>query len=118
MRIAQRLRGMQVLHVSSTFYGGGGLKQQIEYGVSGFPVGSMDEAAQRMAQLLENEALRKQIGAEGQKTCASVFSCRARSNSIWIFSTPSSQRFAVNHQRLKGRDHPIFRAGLKDSLSA
>lgn len=36
MRIAQPLRGMQVLHVSSTFYGGGGLKQQIEYGVSGF----------------------------------------------------------------------------------
>lgn len=104
MRIAQPLRGMQVLHVSSTFYGGGGLKQQIEYGVSGFPVGSMDEAAQRMAQLLENEALRKQIGAEGQKTCASVFSCR------------QGRTVSGSFRRLRANASPSIISGSRDAI--
>lgn len=96
----------------------GGLKQQIEDGVSGFLVGSVDEAAQRVAQLLEDEALRKQIGAEGQKTVRQRFLLSRKVEQYLDLFDAFEPRFAVNHQRLTGHDHPIFRAGLKDSLSA
>lgn len=51
----------------------GGLKHQIEDGVSGFLVSSVEEAARRIVELLEDAALRKKVGARARDTVRERF---------------------------------------------
>ncbi len=46
----------------------GGIKHQINDGENGFLVSSVDEAADRMVQLLKNEKLRRKMGEKARKT--------------------------------------------------
>jgi trehalose synthase len=46
----------------------GGIRKQIDDGENGFLVSSVDEAAQRIVQLLKDEKLRKQIGEKARQT--------------------------------------------------
>ena len=45
----------------------GGIRHQIEDGASGFLVSSVEEAAERMVQLLRDEALRARLGAAARE---------------------------------------------------
>src|SRR5438132_5106391 len=51
----------------------GGIRYQIEKGVNGFLVSSVEEAAERMVQLLKNEALRSQMGTRAKETVKERF---------------------------------------------
>jgi len=51
----------------------GGIRYQIEDGVNGFLVSSVEEAAERMVQLLKNKKLRKEIGSKGRETVREKF---------------------------------------------
>lgn len=51
----------------------GGLKHQIEDGVSGYLVSSVEETAQRIVELLKDAALRKKLGARARDTVRERF---------------------------------------------
>ncbi len=51
----------------------GGLRHQIEHGVSGFLVDTVPQAAQRIVQLLEDPALRRRLGEQARSTVLQRF---------------------------------------------
>ena len=51
----------------------GGIRSQIEDGVNGFLVSSVEGAAQRIVQLLRDEKLREQMGRKALQTVAGRF---------------------------------------------
>jgi len=51
----------------------GGIRYQIEDGDNGFLVSSVDEAAQRIVQLVQDEELRRQMGAKARQTVQDKF---------------------------------------------
>ena len=51
----------------------GGIRYQIEDGVNGFLVSTIEDAAARIVQLIQNEKLRKQIGDKAKKTVKKRF---------------------------------------------
>jgi trehalose synthase len=51
----------------------GGIRHQIEDGVNGFLVFSIDQAAERIVQLLKDDDLRNKLGAEARKTVRKHF---------------------------------------------
>jgi trehalose synthase len=51
----------------------GGLKHQIADGVNGYAVASVGEAARRTVELLQDPALRKQLGARARDTVRGRF---------------------------------------------
>lgn len=51
----------------------GGIRSQIEDGANGFLVSSVEDAAQRIVQLLRDEKLREQMGRKARQTVASRF---------------------------------------------
>ena len=51
----------------------GGIRHQIEDGVNGFLVSSVDEAAERLVQLLNDEALRRRMGEKARQTVKERF---------------------------------------------
>jgi len=59
----------------ATVIGGnvGGIKHQIEDGVSGFLVDSVEEAADRIVQVVKDEGLRARIGAKARESVAQKF---------------------------------------------
>jgi trehalose synthase len=51
----------------------GGIRYQIQDGVNGFLVSSVEEAAERLVQLLKNEKLRRQMGEKAKQTVKERF---------------------------------------------
>ena len=51
----------------------GGIRRQIEDGVNGFRVASVEQAAQRMVQLLKDEALRRRLGEAARESVRANF---------------------------------------------
>src|SRR6266702_4008113 len=51
----------------------GGIRYQIEDGVNGFLVSSVEEAAERMVQLLKDKKLREEIGSKGREIVREKF---------------------------------------------
>jgi trehalose synthase len=51
----------------------GGIRHQIEDGVNGFLVSSVEEAAQRIVQLVKDEDLRRKIGSKARETVREKF---------------------------------------------
>jgi trehalose synthase len=51
----------------------GGIRYQIEDGVNGFLVSSVEEAGERMVQLLKDNKLREEIGSKGRETVREKF---------------------------------------------
>jgi trehalose synthase len=86
----------------------GGLKHQVEDGVSGFLVGSVEEAAERIVQLLKDEELRKRVGAEGQKAVRRRFLLTRKIEQYLDLFGAFEPRFAVNQQRLSALSLAAF----------
>ena len=57
------------------FIGGnvGGIRYQIEDGVNGFLVSSIEEAAERIVRLLKDKKLREEIGSKARETVREKF---------------------------------------------
>ncbi len=51
----------------------GGIRYQIEDGVNGFLVNTVEEAAARIVQLVRDEALRRRLGEAGRETVRQKF---------------------------------------------
>jgi trehalose synthase len=51
----------------------GGIRYQIEDGVNGFLVSSVEEAAERIVQLVTDDELRRQMGSRAQQTVKDKF---------------------------------------------
>src|SRR6059058_2130640 len=51
----------------------GGIRYQIEDGVNGFLVSSIEEAAEKMVKLLKDEELREQMGVRARQTVREKF---------------------------------------------
>jgi trehalose synthase len=79
----------------------GGIKHQIEDGVSGFLVDSIDEAAERIVELVKNENLRRRLGARAKESVRQRF-LMTRLMEDWLDLVASFEtRF-----RLKGASGP------------
>jgi len=78
----------------------GGLRHQIENGVNGYLVSTVDEAANAIVRLLKDEKLRKEIGTKAQKTVRERFLLtRSIEQYLDLFSA-FEPNFRFNHQRL------------------
>jgi trehalose synthase len=78
----------------------GGLNHQLKDGVNGFLVSSIEEAAERIVQLIEDEKLRKELGTRAKETVQKRFLLPRKLEQYLDFSVPFEPRFAINHQRL------------------
>lgn len=84
----------------------GGLKHQIEDGVNGYRVSTVSEAGERIARLLKDEKLRKEIGSRAQKTVRERFlMTRLIEQYLDLFSA-FEPNFAVNRQTLEALGQP------------
>src|SRR5262245_21732006 len=76
---ADRIRTQCIVHVSASFYGGGvsanvgGIRRQIKDGENGFLVESIDQAADRIVEILRNPSLRERLGARAKETVRERF---------------------------------------------
>ena len=91
----------------------GGLKHQIEDGVNGFLVSSVEETADRIVRLLKDEKLRKGIGARAQKTVRQRFLLSRLMEQYLDLAGAFEPKFAVNQQQLTA----LSLAALSDSAS-
>jgi trehalose synthase len=78
----------------------GGLKHQIEDGVNGFTVTSVEAAAQRIVQLIEDSALRKKFGARARDTVRERFLLTRKIEQYLDLFAAFEPRCAPNHGRL------------------
>ncbi|HXG52793.1 MAG TPA: glycosyltransferase [candidate division Zixibacteria bacterium] len=79
----------------------GGLRHQIEDGVNGFLVSSVQECAARIVQLVRDEKLRREMGRRARQTvCERFLLARKLEQFLDLFSAFEPQ-FAVDRQRLE-----------------
>ncbi|HZD42258.1 MAG TPA: glycosyltransferase, partial [Terriglobales bacterium] len=78
----------------------GGLKHQIEDGVNGFLVSSVEEAADCIERLLKDEQLRKSVGAKAQKSVRQHFLMSRLIEQYLDLVGAFEPQFAVNQQLL------------------
>jgi trehalose synthase len=77
----------------------GGIRHQIEDGVSGFLVASVEDAAARMVQLLQDEALRARLGAAARERVRERFlMSRVLEQYLDLFAA-FEPRFGLNNRR-------------------
>lgn len=78
----------------------GGLKHQIKDGVNGFLVSSPEEAADRIVRLLQDDRLRKEMGAKAQTTVRQHFLLTRKIEQYLDLFSAFESNFTVNQQRL------------------
>jgi len=91
----------------------GGLKHQIEDGVNGFLVSSVEETADRIVRLLKDAKLRKGIGAKAQKTVRQRFLLSRLIEQYLDLASAFEPNFAVNQQQLTA----LSLAAISDSAT-
>jgi glycosyltransferase involved in cell wall biosynthesis len=79
----------------------GGIRQQIEDGVNGFLVSSVEEAAERIVQLTKNEELRCTMGKRARETVRERFlltrvSWNSTSTCLTLWDDFPAPRFSKN----------------------
>jgi trehalose synthase len=77
----------------------GGLRHQVEDEVNGFLVSSVEAAAQRMVQLLQDTALRKRLGKKARETVRSRFLLTRKIEQYLDLFSGFEPRFTPNHRR-------------------
>lgn len=76
----------------------GGLRHQIEDGVNGFLVPSVEQAAQRMVELLNDGALRKRLGQRARETVSERFLMTRKIEEYLDLFSAFEPRFSINHR--------------------
>jgi len=77
----------------------GGLKHQIEDGVNGFLVSTVDQAAARIVDLLRDDKLRKEMGGKAQKAVRQRFLMTRLIEQYLDLFTAFEPSFVLNHRR-------------------
>jgi trehalose synthase len=77
----------------------GGLRHQIEDGVNGFLVSSIEAAAQRMVELLQDPALRKKLGHKARDTVRDRFLLTRKIEQYLDLFSAFEPSFNLNHRR-------------------
>lgn len=77
----------------------GGLRHQVEDEVNGFLVSSVEMAAQRMVQLLQDTALRRKLGKQARETVRSRFLLTRKIEQYLDLFSGFEPRFTLNHRR-------------------
>jgi trehalose synthase len=80
----------------------GGIRHQIENGVNGFLVNSVDEAAARIVELLRDEGLRQRLGQAARETVRERFLMTRLIEQYLDLFASFEARFEVSHQRRIG----------------
>jgi trehalose synthase len=78
----------------------GGIRHQIDDGVNGFLVSSIDEAAARIVQLLKNPDLRKRLGAAARETVRQRFLMSRHAEEYLDLFSAFEPSFTLNHRRI------------------
>ena len=78
----------------------GGLVHQVEDGVSGYLVSSVDEAASRMAELLRDDKLRSRLGGNARETVRKRFLMSRKIEQCLDLFAAFEPTFALNHRRM------------------
>jgi trehalose synthase len=77
----------------------GGIRHQIEDGRNGFLVSTVEEAAQRIVELVRDASLRRRIGAAGRETVRSRFLMSRLAEQYLDLFAAFEPRFKLNHRR-------------------
>lgn len=77
----------------------GGIRHQIEDGHNGFLVSSVEEAAQRIVQLVKDAGLRRRLGAAARDTVRARFLMTRLAEQYLDLFESFEPRFALNHRR-------------------
>lgn len=76
----------------------GGLRHQIEDGVSGFLVSSVEQTAQRMVELVKDAELRERIGQRARQTVAERFLMTRKIEQYLDLFSAFEPQFSLNHR--------------------
>jgi trehalose synthase len=77
----------------------GGIRRQIEDGKNGFLVSSVEQAAERIVQLVNDGALRRRLGAAARDTVRERFLMSRLAEQYLDLFTAFEPRFTLNHPR-------------------
>lgn len=81
----------------------GGLRHQVIDGVNGFLVASVEQAAQRLVQLLEDARLRGQLGQRARRSVAEKFLMTRKVEQYLDLFSAFEPRFSFNHRDILNR---------------
>ena len=84
----------------------GGIRHQIEDGVNGFLVSSVEEAVDRMVDLLRDEALRARLGEKARDRVRDHFLLSREAEQNLDLFTAFEPQFAVDHRQLATLSRP------------
>ncbi len=84
----------------------GGIRHQIEDGVNGFLVSSVEEAADRIVDLLRDKALRSRLGEKACDTVRDHFLLSREAEQNLDLFTAFEPQFAVDHRQLATLSRP------------
>ena len=79
----------------------GGIKHQIQDGVNGFLVSSVEEAAQAMVRILKDKSLKENLGGAGRETARKRFLMSRELEQLLDLAGAFEGCFTPNQQRLK-----------------
>jgi trehalose synthase len=77
----------------------GGIRRQIEDGVNGFLVSSVEQAAERIVQLIQDVGLRRRLGEAARETVRGRFLMTRLAEEYLDLFAAFEPRFALNHPR-------------------
>jgi len=86
----------------------GGLKHQIEEGVNGYLVGSVEEAAQRIVELLRDKKARQELGRKARDTVRERFLMTRKVEQYLDLFSAFEPHFEVNHKHLSALSLPAL----------
>jgi trehalose synthase len=89
----------------------GGLLHQVEDGVSGFLVSSVEETAQRIVALLKDDALRRKLGAAARETVRERFLMSRKIEQYLDLFAAFEPSFTLNHRRTAPLDTAPMHGG-------
>ncbi len=84
----------------------GGLRHQIEDGVNGFLVSSVEQAAARIVELLGNAKLRKELGTKAHKSVRRRFLLTRKIEQYLDLFSAFEPQYAVDRQQLEALSRP------------
>ncbi len=92
----------------------GGIRRQIEDGVNGFLVSSVEQAAARLVQLLRDPALRERLGSRARETVRQHFLMSRLAEQYLDLFTAFEPRFEMSHRRVSALKLPTVPPGRPD----
>jgi trehalose synthase len=78
----------------------GGIKHQIQDGVNGFLVSSVEEAAAAMVRILKDKSLKEKLGSAARESVQKRFLMTRELEQLLDLASAFEANFTANHERL------------------